>query len=61
METNMFEFIAAMVLIFGTMSLIGTVWLVGQCVPPRDLMMVARATHSPRACLEFVWFCTKRR
>lgn len=61
MEANILEIVTAMALIFGTMILIGAVWLVGQCVPLRDLTMVARATHSPRACLEFVWFCTKWR
>jgi hypothetical protein len=58
---NMIEFVAFMVLMVGTMAVIGTVWLVAPCVPLRDLLMVARATHSPRACLEFVWFCTKGR
>ena len=56
----MWEFVALLVLIFGTTALLATAWLVGQCVSLRDLMMVARATGSPRACLEYVWFCTKR-
>lgn len=36
-----------------------TVWRIGHDVPPRDLIAVARATHSPRACLGFVRFCAR--
>ncbi|MFT4039076.1 MAG: hypothetical protein QM692_12900 [Thermomicrobiales bacterium] len=32
-------------------------WQVGKRTPLRDLLMVAQATASPRACLGFVRFC----
>ena len=32
-------------------------WQVGKRVPTRDLLAVAQATGSPRACLGFISFC----
>lgn len=32
-------------------------WQVGKRVPTRDLIAVAQATGSPRACLDFICFC----
>ena len=34
-----------------------SVWRIGQRVPARALVDVARATGSPRACLGFLQFC----
>ena len=35
----------------------GTVWYVTQCLSPHDLLMVARATGSFRACVGYILFC----
>jgi hypothetical protein len=36
------------------------VWRVSQHVSPRDVLMVARATGSARACVGFILFCLRR-
>jgi hypothetical protein len=37
---------------------LATSWCVGHRVSLHDLAMVAHATHSPRACVGFIRFCT---
>ena len=41
------------------MTVGATAWHVSQRVSPRDLMMVARATGSARACIGFILFCLR--
>jgi hypothetical protein len=48
--------------VFGAITLASgatAAWRIGQRVPPADLIAVARATGSPRACVGFIQFCLK--
>jgi hypothetical protein len=45
---------------FGAIALaigVAAAWSIGQRVPARAVIDVARATGSPRACLGFIQFC----
>ena len=43
----------------GVMTIGATVWHVGQRLSLRDLLMVARATGSARACVGYILFCLR--
>jgi hypothetical protein len=43
--------------IMSAAAIVATIWRVGHRVSLRDLMIVARATRSPRACIGFILFC----
>ena len=35
------------------------IWGIGRSVSPRDVLMVARATGSVRACIGYILFCMR--
>jgi hypothetical protein len=53
--------IAVALVMVGTTTALFSAPRVRHAVSVRDLMMVARATGSLRACLAFLWFCWRHR
>jgi len=49
----------ATIAVISATSVGGLLWRVCQSVSPRDVLMVARATGSVRACVGYILFCTR--
>jgi hypothetical protein len=48
-----------LIAVAGVMIVGATVWHITQCLSPQDLLMVARATGSARACVGYILFCLR--
>jgi hypothetical protein len=48
-----------LIAVAGVMIVAATVWHVTQRLSPLDLLMVARATGSARACVGYILFCLR--
>jgi len=49
----------ATIAVISATSVGGLLWRVCRSVSPRDVLMVARATGSVRACVGYILFCTR--